>query len=179
MRKIILATILSNFLLALDIYDIQNWNDSGSYNRICQDSVRDFFVRNQDSAVANIYANACLKMDKVNELIIPMVMLFETPDARENAALYSTILFQKKMLYLALVDGVDISYIRTPSVDYILSIVFDKFVTKEYEIVDDAYRINLDVNSFCDLVVNEENGIKQMVIAIYDNGKIKAIKKYW
>ena len=179
MRKVIFVVLFIKSTFALDIYDIKNWHDAGSYNRICQDSIRELFVRNQDPVIANIYANSCLKMDKINELIIPMVMLYETKEARENASLYATILFQKKMLYLALVDNVDISYIKTPKIDYILSVVFDKFVAKEYEMVDDSYRINLSQNSFCDLLVNDENGIKQMIIAIYEDGKVKAIKKYW
>ncbi len=32
----------------------------------------------------------------------------------------------------AILDGADISYIRLPKSDYILSFIFDKFVKKEY-----------------------------------------------
>ncbi|NLK67245.1 MAG: hypothetical protein GX282_07215 [Campylobacteraceae bacterium] len=179
MRKFIVFLSFLSFLFGLDSYDVKNWYDAGSYNRVCQDSVREYFILNQDPAIANMYANSCLQMDKINELIIPVVMLYETKEARVNASLYATILFQKKMLYLALVDGVDISYIRTPKVEYILSIVFDKFVAKEYEVVGDAYRIKLTENSYSDLLVNEENGITQMIIAIYEDGRLRSVKKYW
>ncbi|AKT90595.1 hypothetical protein CUREO_0734 [Campylobacter ureolyticus RIGS 9880] len=179
MRALIFLHVFLSFIFAVDIYDIKNWNDAGSYNRICSQSVRDFFLKTQDESIANIYANACLKMDKINELIIPMVMLYKTKESRENASLYSTILFQKKMLYLALIDGVDISYIRTPKVNYILSIVFDKYVTGDYKKNGEAYRMALNDKSYCDLLINDENGIKQLVVAIYKNDKLSSIKKYW
>lgn len=83
------------------------------------------------------------------------------------------------MLYLALIDGVDISYIRTPKVNYILSIVFDKYVTGDYKKNGEAYRMALNDKSYCDLLINNENGVKQLVVAIYENDKLSSIKKYW
>ncbi|CZE49436.1 hypothetical protein [Campylobacter geochelonis] len=178
-RFILVFSIFISSVLAIDVYDVKNWNDIGQYNRICQDSVRDLFISKQDESIANIYANACLKMDKISELIIPMVMLYKTKDQRENAALYSTILFQKKMLYLALADKVDISYIRTPKINYVLSMVFDKFVQGEYTLKNNIYSMVLDDSQHCDLLMKEENGIKQMVVLLYKNGKINSVKKYW
>ncbi|NLY03567.1 MAG: hypothetical protein GXZ15_01800 [Campylobacter sp.] len=179
MRVFLFFIILFVASYAVDEYDVKNWNDIGQYNKICSDSVKELFIKKQSPTLANMYANACLKMDKINELIIPMVMLYKTKDARENAALYATILFQKKMLYLALVDEVDISYVVMPKVNYILSNVFDKFTAGEYEKVDDIYKIILDKDHTCDLFVENEDGIKQMVVAIYKDGKIISIKKYW
>lgn len=179
MRFLATFILIFSYLWSIDEYDIKNWNDIGQYNRICSDNVRELFIKNQNISIANIYANACLKMDKINELIIPMVMLYSTKDGRENSALYSTILFQKKMLYLALVDGFDISYIVTPKVNYILSTVFDKFVAKDYVKSDDIYKMILGENEKCDLFIEEVDGIKQMVIAIYRDSKIVSIKKYW
>ncbi|MFR8440160.1 MAG: hypothetical protein ACLVCW_00070 [Campylobacter sp.] len=104
-------------LFAVSADDVRNWDQIGQYNRICQESVRNLFIEEQSEALANMYAKACLKMDKVNELVVPTVMLYKTKEARENASLYSTIIFQKKMLYLALCDGVDI-VARTPKINY-------------------------------------------------------------
>ena len=50
---------------------------------------------------------------------------------------------------------------------------------QEYEVVGDAYRIKLTENSYSDLLVNEENGITQMIIAIYEDGRLRSVKKYW
>lgn len=179
MKFLLSFILIFSTLYAVDEYDVKNWNDIGQYNRVCSDGVRELFIKTQNVSIANIYANACLKMDKVNELIIPMVMLYKTKDGRENSALYSTILFQKKMLYLALVDNVDISYIVAPKVNYILSILFDKFVSKDYIKSGDTYKFILDESHRCDLFVEDKDGIKQMVVAIYKDGKIVSIKKFW
>lgn len=126
-----------------------------------------------------MYAKACLKMDKVNELVVPTVMLYKTKEARENASLYSTIIFQKKMLYLALCDGVDISYIRTPKINYILSEIFDKFTERAYVKKSDTYVFTLENGERAELFIKEEEEVKKMVIAIYAGDKLSSIKIYW
>ena len=166
-------------LFAVSADDVRNWDQIGQYNRICQESVRNLFIEEQSGALANMYAKACLKMDKVNELVVPTVMLYKTKEARENASLYSTIIFQKKMLYLALCDGVDISYIRTPKINYILSEIFDKFTERAYVKKSDTYVFTLENGERAELFIKEEEGVKKMVIAIYAGDKLSSIKIYW
>lgn len=179
MKSLILLLAFVNFIFAIDLEDIKSWDQIGQYNRICQENVRNFFIAEQNEAIANTYAKACLKMDKINELIVPIVMLYKTTAARENASLYSTILFQKKMLYLAVVDNVDISYIRTPKINYILSEIFDKFVEKKFSKTENRYEFVLDSGNRAELFVKDENDIKKMVLAIYEDGKISQMKTYW
>lgn len=166
-------------LFAVSADDVRNWDQIGQYNRICQESVRNLFIEEQSETLANMYAKACLKMDKVNELVVPTVMLYKTKEARENASLYSTIIFQKKMLYLALCDGVDISYIRTPKINYILSEIFDKFTERAYVKKSDTYVFTLENGERAELFIKEEEEVKKMVIAIYAGDKLSSIKIYW
>lgn len=166
-------------LFAVSADDVRNWDQIGQYNRICQESVRNLFIEEQSEVLANMYAKACLKMDKVNELVVPTVMLYKTKEARENASLYSTIIFQKKMLYLALCDGVDISYIRTPKINYILSEIFDKFTERAYVKKSDTYVFTLENGERAELFIKEEEEVKKMVIAIYAGDKLSSIKIYW
>ena len=175
--SILVFAIVSLFAVSID--DVRNWDQIGPYNRICQESVRNLFIEEQNDALANMYAKACLKMDKVNELVVPTVMLYKTKEARENASLYSTIIFQKKMLYLALCDGVDISYIRTPKINYILSEIFDKFTERAYVKKSDTYVFTLENGERAELFIKEEEGVKKMVIAIYAGDKLSSIKIYW
>ena len=110
---------------------------------------------------------------------MPTVMLYKTKEARENASLYSTIIFQKKMLYLALCDGVDISYIRTPKINYILSEIFDKFTEKAYVKKSDTYVFTLESGERAELFIKEEEEVKKMVVALYTGDKLSSIKIYW
>ncbi|MBO7475742.1 MAG: hypothetical protein J6T36_02280 [Campylobacter sp.] len=179
MRFIISFLVFVGFAVAVDIEDVRSWDQIGQYNRICQESVRNLFIEQQNDSLANTYAKACLKMDKINELIIPTVMLYKNKESRENASLYSTILFQKKMLYLALCDNVDISYIRTPKINYILSEIFDKFVEKDYVKKSDTYIFTLQNGDRAELFVKDEEGVKKMVVALYVDDKVNSIKMYW
>ena len=179
MRFIISFLVFVGFAAAVDVEDVRNWDQIGQYNRICQESVRNLFIEQQNDSLANTYAKACLKMDKINELIIPTVMLYKNKESRENASLYSTILFQKKMLYLALCDNVDISYIRTPKINYILSEIFDKFVEKDYVKKSDTYIFTLQNGDRAELFVKDEEGVKKMVVALYVDDKVNSIKMYW
>lgn len=179
MIRYLVLFIFINFSFALSIDDVKNWNQVGQYNRICQENVRNLFIAEQNEAIANVYAKACLKMDKLNELIIPMVMLHKNKEARENASVYSTILFQKKMLYLALCDNIDISYIKTPKIDYILSEIFDKFVEKDYVKKSDTYIFSLKSGQKAELFIKDEDNIKKMIVALYTNDKIDSVKVYW
>ena len=179
MRKFVFCILSFSALFAINNDDVKNWDSVGQYNRVCSDMVRELFIAQQDESIANLYAKACLKMDKVNNLIIPMVMLYKDKASRENAALYSTILFQKKMLYLALCDGVDISYIRTPKINYILSEIFDKFTERAYVKKSDTYVFTLENGERAELFIKEEEEVKKMVIAIYAGDKLSSIKIYW
>ena len=83
------------------------------------------------------------------------------------------------MLYLSLVDNMDISYIRTPKINYILSEIFDKYVVKDYIKNNDKYIFNTDNGQKAELFVKEDSGIKKMVVLLYKNDKIDSIKMYW
>ncbi|MCI6988646.1 MAG: hypothetical protein MR902_03625 [Campylobacter sp.] len=182
MKKLFLLTFILfglSFGDEVNVYDVKDWHNAGQYTRICSDKVRDLFIKEQNDSVANMYAFSCLKLDKINELVIPIVMLYKDRASRENASIYSTILFQKKMLYYALVDGADISYIRTPKVEYILSYIFDKFVTKDYDKKDDKYLFDLGENNRCEVYVKDDNSTKQMVFDIYNANKLMATKIFW
>jgi len=185
MRKFALfaALIIANFsnLHADEIIveDVLDWQNAGQYNRICSQGVRDLFIRNQDSGLANLYASACLKVDKINELAIPIVMLYKTKQERENALIYATILYQKKMLYYAIVDQQDISDVRSPRVDYVLSYIFDKFVRKDFTLEDEKHKFDLATGVVAKVYAKNEENIDKMVVEIFKDNKLVSTKTYW
>ena len=77
MRVFLFLTLFFGSVFAVNVDDVRNWDQIGQYNRICQESVRNLFIEEQNEALANTYAKACLKMDRVNELVVPMVMLYK------------------------------------------------------------------------------------------------------
>lgn len=123
---------LSLKAFALGAFDIKNFFEKADYPKICNQKVQDFLKDSQNEELLNIFGISCLKTNDIDRLALPAGKLSKTQSSRENAAYFADILLKKKLLLHAILDGTDISYIRLPKSDYILSFIFDKFVKKEY-----------------------------------------------
>lgn len=167
-----------SFCFCVQISDIQAWYKNEQFERVCSSETKEFMLEIQNDEVTNLYAKSCLALDKINELIFPIVLLYKNSFARENAAYYSTILYQKKLLYMALNDKIDISYVVLPKVDYVLSNIFEKFVKKDYKLNNGKYIFESE-NMRYELFSSIENGISKMFLLTYKNDKINSIKTYW
>ncbi len=123
---------LSLNAFALGAFEIKNFFEKADYPKICNQKVQDFLKDSQNEELLNIFGISCLKINDIDRLALPAGKLSKTQSSRENAAYFADILLKKKLLLHAILDGTDISYIRLPKSDYILSFIFDKFVKKEY-----------------------------------------------
>lgn len=120
------------FLLAINLYANTKENmfgqyQNGKFEKACSIGFHDFHANRKDDEFVSLYAFACLKADYIDRLAIPITMLKYSKEARSNSAYFSVILMQKKLLYHALHDNYDISTLKLPTTDYILSKVFDLY----------------------------------------------------
>lgn len=182
LRYIFLIFLFFTHSYALSIESIRNWYKEGEYKKICSNGVGSIYPQFKDNEeFLNMYAHSCLEDDMINRMTIPILKLIRTPQTRANAVYYSTILYQKKLLYHALIDGIDISYISLPKTGHLLSIIFDKFIKKEYEQKDEALIFkdeNKDVYHKLYLSKNDKN-IYKLVLKTYKHGKIIKTRTYW
>lgn len=179
MRKIILLC-LCVFLYSKDLSLLKKYYAQERYDKICTDeNTKDLITWNNEGYI-NIYANSCLKLDKISRLALPITMLIKTKESRANASYYATIFLQKKLLYQAIIDKQDISYINLPKTDYILSKIFHMFVNKKYKKVQNHLEFYEDTNLKHTLHItkNAEN-IYKIVIKTYIYGKISKTRIYW
>ncbi len=127
--KIILLVLLA-FSLHADIkQSMLNLYQNKKFEDACSIGFDNFKYHKQDEEFVSLYAFSCLHSDYIDRLAIPIAMLKFSAEARANSAYLSTILMQKKLLYHALVDSYDLSSLKLPTTDYVLSKVFD-FYTK-------------------------------------------------
>jgi len=82
------------------------------------------------------------------------------------------------MLYHALIDGIDISGIRTPQTNYILSIIFDKYVKGEYKKAGEVYIIEYK-DSIYKVRVFQDKRYKKIKIEHFKNQKLQKTYYYW
>ena len=181
-KKILLIFILlTTFLYATDKSDIVRFYKEKNYRKACLKAGDLYLKYKSDEEFLNIYAHSCLEEDMINRTILPIVKLYKSPEARENAAFFATILYQKKLLYHALVDDIDISYVNLPKTNYILSVIFNKYVSGNYDYKNDAYWFNNDENDEITykLSLESHHKIKKIFIRTYKNGKITKVRTYW
>ncbi|SFV52303.1 FIG00470045: hypothetical protein [hydrothermal vent metagenome] len=151
------------------------------YAKSCTLGFRHFQQHKHNETFVSLYAFSCLKSDYIDRLSQPIIALKFSTEARKNAAYFTTILLQKKLLYYALIDGYDLSKFQFPTTDYVLSKVFDLYSKspkkhdKKFYIFNDLDNPNLSYKLF----LIKKNNINKMVIEEYLN-KIK-IKRhiYW
>jgi len=181
-KKIMIIFIcIVNFSSANSLSDVKQLFNNKKFSQVCIKSGKIYQNYKNNEEFLNIFAASCLKADMINRMVLPIIKLYKTKKARENAAYFSTILFQKKLLYYALSDDIDISYINLPKTNYILSRIFDKFVKGEYDLKNGSYWFSDDKNPNLTykLSLEERNNIKKMYLRTYKNHKIIKVRVYW
>ena len=89
-------------------------------------------------------------------------------------------MFQKKLLYHAIIDNVDISYVRLPKSDYILSMIFDKFVKGKYQKEGEKYIFQEENDdTFYEITQEFSNDITKLILKIYKDDELVGKKEYW
>jgi len=179
--KIVIA-----LLLAISIYaDIKqsmfNLYQNEKYTNVCNMGFDNFRTNNKDEEFISIYAFACLNSDFIDRLAIPIALLKSSKEARSNSAYFSVILMQKKLLYHALVDNYNLTSLKLPTTDYVLSKVFNLYSKlkphdpRAFYLFEDEKDEKLTYK----LYLSIENNITKMVIEeFYDTINIKR-HVYW
>jgi hypothetical protein len=155
----------------------------GDFYHVCALGLRYFSKIQKNEDLVSLYAYSCLKSDYIDRLAVPAMVLKRSKSARRNASLFMTLVLQKKLLYHALLDGIDISNLVLPQTDHILSKIFLLYSQKKFKKDGKKY-------IFKD---NKEKGVKymlflepskndkpiKMIIEKYKNGVLTEKHKYW
>jgi hypothetical protein len=181
MKTLIITALLPVFVFAGIKDDLLNLYENEKYTQVCDIGFRNFNRYSKDEDFLSLYAFGCLHADFLDRIAVPVSLLKYTKEARANAAYFSVILMQKKLLYHALVDGYELSRFKLPTTDYILSKVFDFYVAlgkheqRGFYLFDDpnnpklTYKLYLEKDNIPYKIVIEE---------YYDNTLIKK-HLYW
>jgi hypothetical protein len=179
--KIVLLSLLCSILLA-DIKDnMFNLYQNDKFDEVCTLGHQYLDKNIRDEEFISLYAFGCLKSDYIDRLSIPISLLKFTKESRSNAAYFSVILMQKKLLYHSLVDDYDLSKLQLPSTEYILSKVFDlyaklgKHERRSVYIFDDSQNPRITYKLF---LVKEEKIDKMVIEEYFDRISIQR-HVYW
>jgi hypothetical protein len=152
------------------------------FKKSCLKGFKYFSKYKRDEAFVSLYGFACLNADYIDRLAVPITSLKKSKEARANAAYFSVILMQKKLLYHALIDGYDLSKFVLPTTDYVLSQVFDQYAQiqqKEPKRSFYLFKNKKDNKISYKLYLLKEGSVSKMVIEeFYDTMLIKR-HIYW
>lgn len=179
--KILLALLITVTLYA-DIKDeMLNLYQNKKYEQVCKIGFNNFAKYRNDENYISLYAFSCLNADYIDRLSIPIVMLKYSKESRENSAYFSVILMQKKLLYHALVDDYDLSSVKLPSTEFILSKVFDLYAKLEKHEAKSFYLLNDedDNKKTYKLYLEKEDKINKIIIEEYYNSVLLSRHIYW
>lgn len=181
MKMLLWLTIVAASLFADAKQEIFKLYQSQQFKEACHYGMREFHANRKDEAFVSLYAFSCLEADYIDRLAVPVSILKYTEDARANAAYFSVIFMQKKMLYHALIDNYDISGLKLPSTDHILSKVFDLYANDNNKKKRDIY-LYRDPDSpdiTYKLYISQKSQVKKMIIEQYYDTMLEKRHIYW
>ncbi len=144
----IIATIMLALLTAqaVDLASLIKAYKNRNYAYVCKKGYKLFDKLRKDENLVTMYAFSCLRIDYIDRLAVPILILGKTPQSRNNRAYFSLILTQKNILVSALFDGKRFEGLHVPDTDYILSKVFNLYFQKKYKKTDNEYIMHDSTN---------------------------------
>jgi hypothetical protein len=178
MRLLLITALIASGLWGYSLNKFYEDYKKKNYYAACKHGVSIFAQNKKSNEFLTVYSFACLKSDMIDRLAVPVTGLRGSKEARSNASYFASILLQKKLLYNAVIDGIDISGLNLPTSDYILSKVFHMYADKEYEKSQNRY-IMEDGRLVYEMYVKQEGGYKKLVIEQYKDSKLIQTHKYF
>lgn len=180
MRGVVVAVLLAAVTMASAATPerIFNFYQAGDFRNACLEGAQILREYRNDDIFVNAYGIACLKSDFI-DLAAPSVMhLRATRASRQNAAYILTVVLQKKLLYHAIADDIDISGTLLPNTPHILSKVYSAYIKERYERQGNGYEMQID-GERVSLDSLFEGGHFKIRIRRYEGDQLIAQHLYW
>ncbi len=178
----ILLLVITAIILHADVkQEMLNLYQNKNFEEVCNIGLKHFNTISKDEEYVLLYSFSCLNIDNIDRLSASIAALRYSKESRSNAAYFSTILLQKKLLYYAMVDEYDISNLILPKIDYVLSKVFDLYVKnvkgekKEFYFFDDENNSALKYKLY---ILKNDKADKMIIEEFYNSISIKK-HIYW
>ncbi len=181
MKYIVLIICILSYSVAITKGDVYKAYKNKNYKQACTDAAKIYLYNKKDETLLSVFANSCLKVDNINRMAFPAMLLVRSSAARSNSIYFLTILYQKKLLYKSLIDGYDVSKFKFPTTNYILSKIFVMYADKMYTKSGSTYifKDNKNKNISYKLNISNTKGVYKMILRTFKNGVIIKTRIYW
>jgi len=127
-KFIVVFFILFSTLYADMTEKLFEFYQQGMYNRGCEAGEKYFQAHQKDETYVSLYAFSCLKDDRIDSLALPITLLNTSVEARSNAAYFTLLIMQKKLLIQSLYDNKPLYNLKFPTSSHLLSRIFDLYL---------------------------------------------------
>jgi len=181
MKYIVLFLMFVSLSFAIQKGDVYKAYQNKDYKDACILAAKIYLSNRDDNDFLTVFADSCMKSDYINRMAFPAILLIRNPGARSNSIYFLTILYQKKLLYKSLVDGLDVSKYNFPTTNYILSKIFVKYAKKDYKKDGDTYifKDDKDKDIVYKMKLIKSKGIYKIVLKTYRDDVLVKKRVYW
>jgi hypothetical protein len=179
MKFFLLLSLLFFFGHANSKEKVINLYKIGQYKESCLAGLSIIDQYSRDENFMTLYAFACLNSDYIDRLNLPISKLKFSKEARSNAAYFSVILMQKKLLLHALVDGYSLSDFKLPSTDFVLSKVFELYLKAPHGVKRYHFNDQEKPHISYKLYLEKQRGVHKIVIEEYYDKILTKRHFYW
>jgi len=181
MRYFFIIIVSFTFLFGFSRNDVYRAYKDKKYKEACVLAAKIYLNHKKDNDFLTIFADSCLKVDSINRMAFPAMLLIRDVAARSNSIYFLTILYQKKLLYKSLIDGFDVSKYKFPTTNYVLSKIFVKYAKKEYKKFGDIYifQDDKDKHKKYEMSLIKDEGVFKIVLKTFLNNNLQKTRIYW
>ncbi len=123
MKAIFIGTLAAAIASATPYTEFSQAYKQKDYEKACQIG-KSIFTHERDEKFLSLMGYACLQADYIDTLAIIQSRLRNSKASRENAAIFTSVLLQKRLIYQFMYDNIDISSFTLPISDHPLSYAF-------------------------------------------------------
>jgi len=181
MRLFTLLALLFSLMYADIKVSLYHLYQNKQYDDACQKGLKVFNQYRDDEEFVSLYAFSCLNADQLDRLAVPISILKGSEEARSNAAYFSVILMQKKLLFHSLIDGYKLSELKLPKTDHVLSSVYELYSKTDTSRKRNHYTFIDENNNKVSykLYIQNSNQNKKMVIEEFYDTIMTHRHVYW
>lgn len=181
MRYLFILSLIFLSLQAQTKSEMFQLYQNEKFEEACQIGTTLFTQNRSDEEFLSLYGFSCLYADYIDRLALPMSLLKSTPEARANAAYFSVIIMQKKLLMHALQDNYQIHSVQLPTTDYVLSKVFNLYQNDTNTNKRQVYIYSDPLNKKITyrLYISAKSSLKKMIIEEYYDKIMAKRHIYW
>ena len=87
--SIVFFMFVLNFAFASSLSDLQQLFNDNKFAQVCRKSGEMYQDNKDNEKFLNMFAASCLKTDMINRIVLPIIKLYRTKEARENSVYFT------------------------------------------------------------------------------------------